>query len=316
MFLRLLSIVYFLSSLNAYGQTPQDASSQVIKSGEKGKNRYEIRVVELPSDEKKDLLFPLDSEPDTSQYGAVSHYHILPRKGHEAYRIRVTLPPNYSPQKTYPTVYYLDSWWLSEIVLGTNTLLTQSQRIEPMIFVGVSNTGGFDSWNKQRLLDFSPSKLTKENTTVVIILQYPKYMSPKHTGNAASFLDFLENTIISEVEANYAVKPGESGVIGHSFSGLFGYYSLQAKPDLFKKYLLISPSMWWEAAKIVDDETLEQFSQQTTPHEVFISYGTDEPPLLTDPIMRLDSFINNKPMEALSYKLVPYENRNHNSVIP
>ncbi|MFK8163154.1 MAG: hypothetical protein AB8H12_11880, partial [Lewinella sp.] len=47
-----------------------------------------------------------------------------------------------------------------------------------------------------------------------------------------------------------------------------------------------------------------------------ISYGTDEPPLLTDPIMRLDSFINNKPMEALSYKLVPYENRNHNSVIP
>jgi predicted alpha/beta superfamily hydrolase len=314
MHLRLILIFLFLPPILVFGQTPPD--SYLLENKKTGKSSFKIRAIARSPIQDDSELYPLESESDTSQYGAISHYRIIARENSGSYRIKVTLPPGYTPEKRYKTLYYLDSWWLSESIIGVHALLSLTLKIEPLILVGVANTGNFDSWYQQRTFDFTPSKLSKENTNVVVILQSPKYMNPESTGGALQFLNFLEGTIMPEVEASYSAEPEQSGIIGHSLGGLFGFYSLQAKPDLFKYHLLISPSLWWEAAEIINDGALENLAQLKVSHSLFISYGADEAGLLVNPIKRLDSFLDTASVKMLKYVLVPYEKRDHHSVIP
>jgi predicted alpha/beta superfamily hydrolase len=40
--------------------------------------------------------------------------------------------------------------------------------------------------------------------------------------------------------------PNERTLIGYSFGGLFGTYSLFNSPQTFNRYFIISPSLWWD----------------------------------------------------------------------
>lgn len=64
--------------------------------------------------------------------------------------------------------------------------------------------------------------------------------------------------------------------MGHSFGGLFALYAQLKAPETFNRYVISSPSIWWDPEAIFKCE--EQFASEhiDLPAKVFISAGTLE----------------------------------------
>lgn len=72
---------------------------------------------------------------------------------------------------------------------------------------------------------------------------------------ADQFLDFLEHELIPHIESNY--RAADCRILsGHSRSGLFSFYSMLMRPDLFSAYFALSPAFWHNDDSIVDDARL------------------------------------------------------------
>jgi predicted alpha/beta superfamily hydrolase len=65
------------------------------------------------------------------------------------------------------------------------------------------------------------------------------------SGGAPAFLRVLREEILPFVEETYRTSE-DRGIAGHSFGGLFAAWMLLEAPDLFRRYGLNSPSLWWE----------------------------------------------------------------------
>ena len=48
------------------------------------------------------------------------------------------------------------------------------------------------------------------------------------------------------IDARYRTDPARRAYAGHSYGGLFGAYVLTTRPDMFRTYILSSPSLWFD----------------------------------------------------------------------
>jgi predicted alpha/beta superfamily hydrolase len=39
----------------------------------------------------------------------------IKRDGGQSYKLIITLPPDYKPEREYKILYYLDAWWLQDL---------------------------------------------------------------------------------------------------------------------------------------------------------------------------------------------------------
>jgi uncharacterized protein len=67
-------------------------------------------------------------------------------------------------------------------------------------------------------------------------------------GGGPQFLRSLVEEVIPGIEARYRVHPADRTLIGMSLGGLFGLYVLFHQPETFTRYLLVSPSIYWDHA--------------------------------------------------------------------
>lgn len=154
------------------------------------------------------------------------------------YQIDVALPRGYSTsQKRYPVVYT----WDSNVFFP---LVTSSYRMaaylipDELIVVGIGYPiSEYCSWSKEcganLARDYTPTK--------------PQFFTGGGMeGGAPAFMRFLREELIPFIDSTYRTVPGDRGYVGHSYGGLFGAYVLTHDPDLFQKYVLGSPSVWWE----------------------------------------------------------------------
>ena len=249
-----------------------------------------------------------------SDYGSKTSSQIITNSKGIKYNIKVTLPPNYDKNSTYKPVYYLDAWWLSEIVLGSNVLAYLSKKIEPLIFIGISAVGPENEWHLQRNLDYTPSKYSLSKMKITMEMGTVK-LDSSNTGGSDQFLNFLEEQIIPTVEQKISVSKDERGFIGHSLGGLFGSIILKNKPHLFKNYMLISPSLWWNKNEIIDDKAMLNFLS-INKLNIYISYGSYESKLIKNPIAIFEKLITEHGMTLENYTFKSYEGCNHISVLP
>ncbi|MCP4124910.1 MAG: alpha/beta hydrolase [Bacteroidetes bacterium] len=147
----------------------------------------------------------------------------------ETREIIIRTPPNYDPEnREYTVVYVLDAEWNFEYVASYLEYMFNHDTYPEMIVTGVVNV------NRNR--DYIPRP--------------DSYF--EDTGEAASFLEFVKNEWIGEIERKYAVS-GERIVIGHSFGGVFVLHTLFSDPALFDAYIALGASAW-----IADGVLLEE----------------------------------------------------------
>lgn len=238
----------------------------------------------------------------------------IKRDNGQLYNLIITLPFDYQKEKEYKILYYLDAWWLKDLVTGGYRILslsnkTKTNNMEDVILVGISSVGDERAWNRQRNMDFTPSKF---NLKIKINMgEVP--INETTTGGAEDFLQFFKQQIITSIESEYKVDSASRGIMGHSLGGLLGFYSYLNHSDLFSNYILLAPSVWWNDSEIFRDKVSIVSKRES---KIFTAMGTAEIKMMKGPMGILVEKIKSENNGKLKFTYKQYENADHHSVLP
>lgn len=154
----------------------------------------------------------------------------------------VYLPPGYEaqPDARYPVLYLQDGQNLFDSATAfagnewgadeTADELILARQIEPLIMVGIYNTG------EHRIEEYTPSR------------------DPKRGGGKADLYGrMLVEEIKPFVDENYRTLQGplNAGLGGSSLGGLITLYLGIKYSEMFGKLAVLSPSVWWDNRRIL-----------------------------------------------------------------
>jgi uncharacterized protein len=145
--------------------------------------------------------------------------------------LNVYLPEGYNPEDTthYPVIYLLDGGIDEDFIHVVGLVQFNSfewiARVPKSIVVGITNT------DRKRDLTF-PTAVKKQKE------QFPT------TGGSEKFMQFLEKEVQPYVSRTFKTNSDRT-LIGESLGGLFATEVLFMRPQLFNRYIIISPSLWW-----------------------------------------------------------------------
>jgi uncharacterized protein len=235
---------------------------------------------------------------NTEQFIITSEYV----KG-ENYRVQVGLPIGYSfSAKSYPVYYFTDGDVAFGLTKEIAALSMMGKDIKDIIVVGISYGKGLVNWYTRRTRDLTPTRDTIIAKGMI-------------SGGADNFLKFIQYELFPVINKNYRTIPDSNALGGHSFGGLFGAYILFKQPELFKKYIIGSPSLIWDKKFISKLET-EYFSKHKELNcKVYIYYasldGKDE---VINPTNELIQNIKARNYQGLRLATRVFEGETHTSV--
>jgi predicted alpha/beta superfamily hydrolase len=244
---------------------------------------------------------------------------------HRTYQISVALPDGYDGHHpAYPVLYAADANTEFGALVETARLLAFEHDIPGLVIVGIGypNAGqGFKaSWNP-RTLDLTPTPdppWLKEDAKESRALGVPP---AEATGGAPEFLAFLRNELVPSIERSYAVSPQDRAWFGHSFGGLFGAYALLHNDGLFGRFVIGSPSLWWNDRVLFSMEESFAASGKALPVRAFFSVGLLEEQM--DPryqmVTNLRAFVQRleqRRYRGLALQAHYFDEETHASVVP
>lgn len=210
------------------------------------------------------------------------------------YVLHVYVPPNCRLGGCHG-LYVLDGLaWIPTFARIEDDLVAR-HRMAPVILVGVAYRDALDTGDLRKH-DFTPA-FGRE---------------PNRTGGADAFLAVLRDEIIPYTEAHLPIAPGERGLAGHSYAGLFAAYALAQAPDLFDRYLIMSPALWFDDGKIYDTA----FTPAHAPRTVFLAADTPRGEArgdMANNMLRLNERLLAQPDISVSHALIIGET--HNSMV-
>ncbi|OFZ37931.1 MAG: esterase [Bacteroidetes bacterium RIFCSPHIGHO2_02_FULL_44_7] len=171
--------------------------------------------------------------------------------------LNIYLPASYHPDSLnrYPVIYLLDGSIHEDFLHIVGLVQFGSypwiNMLPESIVVGISNI--------DRKHDFTFPTTIEEDKK-----DFPT------TGGSAAFIECLGKEIQPLIEKTYPAD-GTSTLIGQSLGGLVATEILLKHPDLFNRYMIVSPSLWW------DNESLLKFPlpEQLQTKEIYIAVGKE-----------------------------------------
>jgi predicted alpha/beta superfamily hydrolase len=166
------------------------------------------------------------------------------RKLHSTYLgddllLYVCLPRTYNEGKAhFPVLYLTDADDFVMMSAEISRLMSVNREIPEMIVVGLAYGAHITKPGNHRNRDYAPS---------------PDPRFPE-SGGAGRFINCLEKEIFSITDSLYRTVKTERTFYGTSLGALFGTYVLFNKPEMFNRYILASPSLWWGEKGIFKDE--------------------------------------------------------------
>lgn len=144
---------------------------------------------------------------------------------------------------TCPAVYMLDAEYSFPLVSVMTEHLAQRSQLPDLILVGIGYEDvSTEGYRMNRSRDYTPVFVAEGGYGA----QYQV-----ESGGAPDFLAAIADTIMPHVEAHYPVDTQNRTLVGHSYGGLFGAWTLQTRPDLFANYVLVSPSLWYDDGRFL-----------------------------------------------------------------
>jgi len=175
--------------------------------------------------------------------------------------LNIYLPEGYNPNDTikYPVIYLLDGSADEDFIHIVGLVHFNSfewiNRVPKSIVVGIGTV--------DRKRDFTfPTTIKEDKKT------YPT------TGHSDKFISFIEKELQPYIIKKYKVNTSKT-IIGQSLGGLLATEILLKKPKLFNKYIIISPSIWWDNGSLLNQTSeilKETFDQQT---DIYIGVGKE-----------------------------------------
>jgi len=173
--------------------------------------------------------------------------------------LNIYLPDDYDKNLKYPVIYLLDGAADEDFIHVVGIVQFNTfpwiARMPKSIVVGIANTN--------RKLDFTSLSNRKSDQKLI----------PKN-GGSANFIAFLEKELQPYVEKQYSTN-GAKTIVGQSLAGLLATEILFTKPQLFNKYIIISPSLWWKDGALLNENPMILKQNYVTPTDIYIGVGKE-----------------------------------------
>ena len=175
--------------------------------------------------------------------------------------LNIYLPEGYKAEEAtkYPVIYLLDGSADEDFIHIAG--LVQFNSFEWINQVPKSIVVGIATVDRRRDFTF-PTTIEKDKK------RFPT------SGHSDRFIAFIEKELQPFIDKKYKTTTSKT-IIGQSLGGLLETEILLKKPNLFNKYVIVSPSIWWDNASILNLDSpvfQENFGQQT---EIYIAVGKE-----------------------------------------
>ena len=239
---------------------------------------------------------------------------IYSEKLNQHYLIDVFLPAGYQPKESefqfpkYPVIYVLNS--RPNAVMAA--MLRHVSEMSREIIVGI---------------DFAD----KDGNPINSFAAYTRDLTPTSDenwaqaatagpgGGAEDFHNFIENELKPLINETYNVNRYNQTLVGHSFGGLFGLYVLFKHSDSFNRYVIASPSPWWDDEVIFELEEEYANSHINLAKKVFISVGSREfasgPQEMIDNTTKMFEKLKSRNYPDLELSFTIFDDETHESVV-
>lgn len=151
--------------------------------------------------------------------------------------LNIYFPEGYTKNDTihYPVIYLLDGGadedFIHTVGLIQYNTFSWINRIPQSIVVGIANI--------DRKRDFTfPTTVEAEKK------RFPT------TGSSGKFIEFIAKELQPYIDKTYKGNKTKT-IIGQSLGGLLATEILFTQPNLFNKYIIISPSLWWNDGSLL-----------------------------------------------------------------
>ena len=156
--------------------------------------------------------------------------------------LNIYLPEGYARNDTvkYPVTYLLDGSADEDFIHVAGLFQFYAfpwiNRVPRSIVVGIASV--------DRRRDFTyPTTIAKD------LSRYPT------SGHSDKFIAFIEKELQPFIEKNYNASR-ERTIIGQSLGGLLATEILLKKPALFSRYIIVSPSLWWNNGSLLNETSV------------------------------------------------------------
>lgn len=175
--------------------------------------------------------------------------------------LNIYLPEGYNADDSvrYPVIYLLDGSADEDFIHIAG--LVQFNSFEWVNQVPKSIVIGIATVDRRRDFTF-PTTIEKDQK------KFPT------SGHSAQFISFIEKELQPFIEKKYKTNNSKM-IIGQSLGGLLETEILLKKPALFNKYVIVSPSLWWNNGSLLNQDAVafdHNFNQQT---DIYIAVGKE-----------------------------------------
>lgn len=200
--------------------------------------------------------------------------------------LNIYLPEGYTANDTtrYPVIYLLDGSADEDFIHIVG--LVQYYSFEWINLVPKSIVVGIASVDRRRDFTFPTTiKADKEH--------YPT------TGHSDRFIAFIEKELEPYIQKKFRTNPSKT-IIGQSLGGLLATEILFKKPQLFDRYIIVSPSLWWDNGSLLSN-TVSNFEHK----DIYIAVGKEGlTPTATPRVMEVDANLLTEKISRLKYPSV------------
>lgn len=216
-------------------------------------------------------------------------HEIVSAELNEHRQLNIYLPPSYHSNDTahYPVIYLLDGGTDEDFIHVVGLVQFNSfewiGRLPESIVVGITNT--------DRKRDFTfPTVLPAARK------QYPT------TGGSSAFISFLELELQPYIQSHFRTSQSRT-LIGESLGGLLASEILISRPSLFDRYIIVSPSIWWDNGSLLRWPGILATYHPGHPTMVYIGCGKEGLAPCAEPhVMEVDANLLKDKLEAYGNK--------------
>ena len=214
----------------------------------------------------------------------------------ETRQINVYLPPDYGQTSTlrYPVLYMPDGGVREDFPHIATTIdnAIRAGQMQPVVLVGIENT--------ERRRDMTGPTEVAEDRKVA-----------PHVGESAAFRAFIANELVPRIHELYRITD-ESGIIGESLAGYFIVETFFLQPELFDKYIALSPSIWWN-----DEDIVRRAQERLQAHpdldaDLYLSSANETD--IFPAVARLAEILEREAPSGLRWQYEPRPDLRHNNI--
>ncbi len=200
-----------------------------------------LMAVSACSDRPSHTHASSDQDPKPYVLDDTEVREIRARALHRDYQLFISLPRGYDQStRRYPVLFVTDANYAFPLIRSiAKRIRNGGEDMEDFILVGLSYAKG-ETPEYSRRRDYTPTANGDKEAISDMLSAPPVY------GEAEGYRKFIADEVFPMVAQKYRADMKRAIYAGHSFGGLFGLHVLLTEPSMFEKYIIGSPSLWFD----------------------------------------------------------------------